>query len=261
MPQNEHIRTHHKLYGRSTKFDTIIKKKNNHRTHIVHGTGRKLIGLRGKKRAKERRTEANDVQRNNSMGQKPTIHTKVNECVSPNPLPVYLLEREQSTNQVKPMNNQIEMTKNETLSRYDARLSKARPIPESEMFKVQNSGKRGKKNWKRVITKVTFMHETLTNKPPKFERLLRPMGLRMTVANVTHPGLKTSHVLEILTVRSNPNGHMFTRLGVITKGTVIEVDISNLGLVAPLNKVICGKYAQVTNNPENDGTINAILMI
>ncbi len=54
---------------------------------------------------------------------------------------------------------------------------------------------------------------------------------------------------------------MFTTLGVITKGTIIEVNVSELGLVTPGGKVVWGKYAQVTNNPENDGCINAVLLV
>ena len=38
---------------------------------------------------------------------------------------------------------------------------------------------------------------------------------------------------------------MFTTLGVITKGTIIEVNVSELGLVTPGGKVVWGKYAQV----------------
>ena len=54
---------------------------------------------------------------------------------------------------------------------------------------------------------------------------------------------------------------MYTSLGVITKGTIIEVNVSELGLVTQGGKVVWGKYAQVTNNPENDGCINAILLV
>jgi hypothetical protein len=52
---------------------------------------------------------------------------------------------------------------------------------------------------------------------------------------------------------------MYTSLGVLTKGTVIEVNVSELGMVTAGGKVVFGKYAQVTNNPENDGCINAVL--
>lgn len=40
-----------------------------------------------------------------------------------------------------------------------------------------------------------------------------------------------------------------------------QVNVSDLGLVTPAGKVIWGKYAQVTNNPENDGCINAVLLV
>jgi len=58
------------------------------------------------------------------------------------------------------------------------------------MFKVLKSGKRQKKSWKRMITKVTFVGAGFTRKPPKYERFIRPTGLRMTKAHVTHPELK-----------------------------------------------------------------------
>ena len=50
-----------------------------------------------------------------------------------------------------------------------------------------------------------------------------------------------------------------TQLGVLTKGTVTEVNVSELGMVTSGGKVVFGKYAQITNNPENDGCINAVL--
>merc|ERR1712048_1444497 len=127
------------------------------------------------------------------------------------------------------------------------------PIPtvraqsEAEVFKVLKSGKTKRKGWKRMVTKVTFVGDNFTRKPPKFERFIRPMGLRMNKAHVTHPELKATFCL--------PN------IGVITKGTVLEVNISELGLVTSGGKVVWGKYAQVTNNPENDGCINAVLLV
>ena len=42
---------------------------------------------------------------------------------------------------------------------------------------------------------------------------------------------------------------LYTSLGVITKGTVIEVNCSDLGLVTPSGKVVWGKYAQVRAAP------------
>ena len=80
-------------------------------------------------------------------------------------------------------------------------------------------------------------------------------------AHVTHPELKTTFYLPIIGVKKNPQSRMFTTLGVMTKGTVVEVNTSELGLVTPGGKVVWGKYAQVTNNPENDGVVNALLLV
>lgn len=60
------------------------------------------------------------------------------------------------------------------------------------------------KAWKRKIDKVTFVGENFTRKPPKYERFIRPTGLRFKKANVTHPELKTTFQLAILGVKQNP---------------------------------------------------------
>jgi ribosome biogenesis protein NSA2 len=134
-------------------------------------------------------------------------------------------------------------------------------MTEAEMFGIVKSGKRRRKQWKRVINKVSFVGDNFTRKPPKFERFIRPMGLRFKKANVTHPELKTTFQLAILGVKRNPQSSLYTGLGIITKGTIIEVNVSELGLVTQSGKVVWGKYAQVTNNPENDGCINALLLV
>lgn len=134
-------------------------------------------------------------------------------------------------------------------------------MDEADVFKVVKSGKRKKKQWKRLVTKATFVGEGFTRKPPKYERFIRPMALRYTKAHVTHPTLATTFYLDILGVKKNPSGSSYTQLGVITKGTIIEVNVSELGLVTQGGKVIWGKYAQVTNHPENDGCINAVLLV
>jgi ribosomal protein S8E len=145
---------------------------------------------------------------------------------------------------------------------------------------------------------VTFVPPGFTRKPPKYERFIRPTGLRMKKAHVTHPELKATFQLEIIGVKKNPNGQAYTGLGVITKGkaagqeaarrvswrrccsrrhsatrccskppynawcclcgrhmhplsspcplpgTIVEVNVSELGLVTPGGKVVWGKYAQ-----------------
>ena len=55
----------------------------------------------------------------------------------------------------------------------------------------------------------------------------------MTVAQATFQ-------LEILGVKKNPQSTVYTSLGVITKGTVLEVNVSELGLVTKTGKVVWG---------------------
>lgn len=161
----------------------------------------------------------------------------------------------------KVLSNTVKQKRKEKAGKWEVPLPKVRPVAEDEMFKVLRSGKRQKKEWKRMVTKVTFVPPGFTRKPPKYERFIRPTGLRMSKAHVTHPELKATFQLEIIGVKKNPNGHAYSSLGVITKGTIIEVNVSELGLVTPGGKVVWGKYAQVTNNPENDGCINAVLLV
>ncbi|KAI0798719.1 ribosomal protein S8e/ribosomal biogenesis NSA2, partial [Irpex lacteus] len=112
---------------------------------------------------------------------------------------------------------------------------------EDEMFKVMRTGKSKKKAWKRMVTKATFVGEGFTRKPP--------MALRYKKANVTHPDLKATFQLQILGVKKNPQ----------SRCTLSLVNVSELGMVTAGGKVVFGKYAQITNNPENDGCINAVL--
>ena len=66
--------------------------------------------------------------------------------------------------------------------------------------------------------------------PCRYERFIRPTGLRFKKAHVTHPELQATFHLDILGVKKNPSSAMYTQLGVITKGTVIEV-----GSAAPVS--------------------------
>lgn len=109
-----------------------------------------------------------------------------------------------------------------------------------------------------LLSQVTFVGDNFTRKAPKYERFIRPAALRFKKANVTHPELATTFHLEIIGVKKNPSSQLYTQvragqrgglpavpatsplppqLGVITKGTVIEVNVSELGLVTTSGKV------------------------
>ena len=119
----------------------------------------------------------------------------------------------------------------EKAGKWKVPIEKVKAMSEDEMFKIMKSGKRRKKAWKRVVNKVSFVGDNFVRKPPKFERFIRPSGLRFKKAHITHPELKTTFMVDILGVKKNPQSAMYTSLGIITKGTIIEVNVSELGLV------------------------------
>jgi len=180
--------------------------------------------------------------------------------VSDGAVPAYLLDRE-TVSRAKILSNTVKQKRKEKAGKWTVPIPKVRPVADSEMFKQMQSGKRKHKNWKRMITKVTFVGDSFTRKAPKYERFIRPTGLRFKKAHITHPELKTTFFLDILGVKKNPSSALFTNLGVITKGTILEVNVSELGLVTQSGKVVWGKYAQVTNDPELDGCINGVLLV
>ena len=175
-------------------------------------------------------------------------------------VPAYLLDRE-GVSRAKVLSNTVKQKRKEKAGKWAVPVPKVAAVSDAEMFKVLRTGKRKDKAWKRMVTKATFVGDSFTRKPAKFERFIRPTGLRFKKAHVTHPELQTTFCLNILGVKKNPSSALYTQLGVITKGTVIEVNVSELGLVTTNGKVVWGKYAQVTNNPELDGCINAILLV
>ena len=155
----------------------------------------------------------------------------------------------------------VKQQRKEKAGKWSVPLPKVKGIAEDEIFKVIKTGKKNSKQWKRMITKPTFVGEGFTRKPPKYERFIRPMGLRMKKAHVTHPELNATFCLPIISVKKNPQSPTYTQLGVLTKGTIIEVNVSELGMVTSGGKVVWGKYAQITNNPDLDGCVNAVLLV
>jgi len=259
MPQNEHIELHRKRHGYRLNDLEKKRKKEGRAAHDRSKKAKKMIGLKAKLYNKERRKEKIEMKKKILMHEKRDTKQKGEEATE-GPVPHYLLDRE-TQQRAKVLSNMVKQKRKEKAGKWDVPLPKVRAQAEAEVFKMVASGKRKKKNWKRMVTKVCHVPEDFTRKMPKYERFIRPMALRFKKAHVTHPELKATFCLPIIGVKKNPSSPMFTSLGVITKGTVIEVNISELGLVTQGGKVVWGKYAQVTNNPENDGCINSVLLV
>jgi len=260
MPQNEHIELHQKRYGHRLDYHERKRKKEARKPHEMAEKAKKLRGLKAKMYNRQRYCEKIQMKKTMKMHEEKKSKKKNDETTPEGALPPYLLDRE-GQSRAKVLSNMIKQKRKEKAGKWDVPLPKVKAVSDLEAFRAIKTGKRKKKSWKRMVTKVCFVGEGFTRKPPKFERFIRPMGLRFKTAHVTHPELKATFNLPMIGVKKNPSSPMYTSLGVITKGTIIEVNISELGLVTQSGKVVWGKYAQVTNHPENDGCINAVLLV
>eukprot|EP01056_Protomagalhaensia_sp_Gyna25_P002370 Protomagalhaensia_sp_Gyna_25__2369@NODE_2308_length_1157_cov_207_388193_g620_i2_p1_GENE_NODE_2308_length_1157_cov_207_388193_g620_i2NODE_2308_length_1157_cov_207_388193_g620_i2_p1_ORF_typecomplete_len259_score77_65Ribosomal_S8e/PF01201_22/2_4e46Taqexonuc/PF09281_10/0_016DUF3746/PF12562_8/2_1e03DUF3746/PF12562_8/0_26_NODE_2308_length_1157_cov_207_388193_g620_i22811057 len=257
MPQNEYIDLHIKRFGRQLDHEERQRKKEARAPKLLSKKAQKLRGIKAKLFSRQRFVEKIEAKK------KIRAH-EVKEAETPAPkpegaLPTYLLDR-QNVNRTKVLTNMLKQKRKEKAGKWQVPIPKVKALTEAEMFKIVRSGKRKKKAWKRVVNKICFVGDDFTRKPPKLERYIRPTSLRFKKANVTHPELKATFLLDIVSVKKNPQSPLYTSLGAITKGTVIEVNVSDLGLVTQTGKVVWAKYAQVTNKPELDGCINAILL-
>jgi len=260
MPQGDYIELHRKRHGYRLDHFEKLRKKEARKVHEHSRFAQNVSGIRAKLFHQRRHAEKIQMKKTLKMHEERDNKHSQGDIVKDGAIPAYLLDR-QNVSRAKILSNMIKQKRQEKAGKWEVPLPKVKPISEDEMFRVIKTGKRKKKEWKRMVTKVTYVGEDFTRKPPKYERFIRPMALRFKKANVTHPELKTTLALKILGVKKNPQSPMYTQLGVITKGTVIEVNVSELGLVSQTGKIIWGKYAQVTNNPENDGCINAVLLV
>lgn len=237
-----------------------MRKREARQVHKISQQAQSFIGLRAKMLNKKRYSEKAEMKRQMKMHDEKTSTKKDKETIKTGAIPSFLLDREE-VNRAKVLSNTVKEKRKEKAGKYDVPIPKVKAIPEAEIFKVLTTGKKKQKTWKRMITKATFVGEGFTRKPAKYERFIRPRALRQTKAHVTHPELKCTFHLDIIGVKKNPQSPFYTQLGVLTKGTIIEVNVSELGMVTQNGKVVWGKYAQITNHPENDGVVNAVLLV
>lgn len=93
--------------------------------------------------------------------------------------------------------------------KWEVPLPKVRAQGETEVLKVIKTGKRQKKAWKRMVTKVCFVGDGFTRKPPKYERFIRPMVRRKTLSVIFSPlNRRMTSGLNFL-ARCSPSGFAF----------------------------------------------------
>jgi len=261
MAQGDYIELHQKRQGKRFDHAERERKKEARSGHKQSAIAKKVRGIKAKQLNKKRYAEKAEMKKTiKAHEERLNKHKAAEAPADKDAVPAYLLDRE-GMSHAKVLSNSIKQKRKEKAGKWAVPIPKVAPVSEDEVFKVIKSGKRKKKQWKRMVNKVSFVGESFTRKPPKFERFVRPAALRFKKAHVTHPELKATFQLDLIGVKKNPQSPLYTSLGVITKGTIIEVNCADLGLVTPSGKVVWGKYAQVTNNPENDGCINAVLLV
>ncbi|KAI5170643.1 ribosome biogenesis protein NSA2 [Nematocida sp. LUAm3] len=259
MSQHDYVERAIKESGRREDF--LIRKEKHmlREPKRLSKLSRELIGKKAMIFHEKRRKEKIQLKKEKLHAERK--EKKVSEeVIAEGALPSYLLDREKKA-AIQAITTQLKEQRQNKAGKYNVPVPAVRGVSETEAFKVMKSGKRKNKEWKRVVTKPCFVGDNFTRKPPKFERFIRPTGLRMKTANITHPEMKSTFLLPIMGVKQNPNSHLMTTLGLLTKGTIIEVNTSALGMVSESGRIIWGKYAQITNNPENDGCVNGILLV
>ncbi|KAI0022319.1 ribosomal protein S8e [Xylariomycetidae sp. FL0641] len=260
MPQNEYMERHAKIHGRRLDHEERMRKREAREGHKASEKAQNLRGLRAKLHQQQRHKEKIQMRKQLKALEEKNVESAGDRDPG-TPLPNYLLDRSNPT-QAKSLSSAIKNRRSEKSARFAVPLPQVRGISEEEMFKVVKTGKKtAKKSWKRMVTKPTFVGPDFTRRPVKYERFIRPMGLRYKKANVTHPELGVTIQLPIISVKKNPQQQLYTQLGVLSKGTILEVNVSELGLTTAGGKIAWGRYAQVTNNPENDGCVNAVLLV
>ena len=247
-----------KRYG--TRFDAEERKRKKEARHhrVISRKAKTTRGIKAKIFNEKRRKEKIQLQKliRSQEEMKKTKEVKQNDS---QPLPAYLLDRK-DTIRSRVLAAAAKQRSAQRASKYSLPIEKVQPQTEADIFRVLKTGKRRSKEWKRLVTQPVFIPPNYTRKNPKLERFIRPAALRYNQANVTHPELGVTVKLDILSVKKNPSGNLMTGLGVLSKGTVIEVNTAGLGAVTESGKIVWGKYAQITNNVERDGCVNAILL-
>lgn len=260
MPQNEFMELWRKRFGKRYDEEERLEKFKAKEGRRIAKQAKTLRGQKAKIFAKERYQQKAEMKKTINTFEKSKAADKKKSNIGDEPIPVYLMDQT-NTRTADVLSNSLKQKRKQRAGKWDVPLPQVRPIPEDEMLRVLKTGKTKRKKWKRLVNKVTFVGEDFTRKPPKLERYVRPVALRWKKANVTHPQLGQTFLCPIISVKKNPNGSTYTGLGVITKGTIIEVNVTKMGLVTPNGRIVWAKYAQVTNTPENEGCINSLLLV
>lgn len=125
-----------------------------------------MTGIKAKLFNKKRYAEKAEMKKTISMHEERNNKHENADVLPPGAIPSYLMDR-QNLSRAKVLSNSIKQKRKEKAGKWSVPIPKVRPIADDEMFKVIRSGKRKQNMYKRMVTKVTFVGDTFTRKPPK----------------------------------------------------------------------------------------------
>lgn len=166
-----------KTHGRRLDHEERVRKREAREGHKASKDAQNLRGLRAKLHQAKRHKEKIQMRKQIKAHEERNVKSAA-ENDPKTPLPNYLLDRSNPTS-AKALSSAVKNKRAEKAAKFAVPLPKVRGISEEEMFKVVNTGKKThKKSWKRMVTKPTFVGPDFTRRPVKYERFIRPMGLR-----------------------------------------------------------------------------------
>jgi ribosome biogenesis protein NSA2 len=192
-----------KRFGERFDAEERRRKKEARAVHEVAKKSQELTGIKAKIHAKQQYKEKAKMKKAIKAHEEKDATASTPKTKEEGAIPAYLLDRNE-VNRTKVLSNMIKQKRKEKAGKWKVPVEKVKAMSEDEMFKILRSGKRKQRAWKRLINKVTFVSKDFVRKPPKYERFIRPTGLRFKKAHVTHPELKTTFNLDILGVKKNP---------------------------------------------------------
>uniref|UniRef100_A0A2K5JFX4 Ribosome biogenesis protein NSA2 homolog n=1 Tax=Colobus angolensis palliatus TaxID=336983 RepID=A0A2K5JFX4_COLAP len=148
MPQNEYIELHRKRYGYRLDYHEKKRKKESREAHERSKKAKTMIGLKAKLYHKHRHAEKIQTKKMIKMHEKRNTEQKNDEKTPQGAVPAYLIKRKRK----------------EKAGKWEVPLPKVHAQGETEVLK-------------RMVTKVCFVGDGFTRKPPKYKRFIRAIGL------------------------------------------------------------------------------------
>ncbi|KAF2289619.1 hypothetical protein GH714_037545 [Hevea brasiliensis] len=131
-PQGDYIELHRKRHGYRLDHFERKRKKEAREVHKRSERAQKALGIKGKMIAKKNYAEKALMKKTLAMHDESTSRRKVDDEVHEGAIPVYLLDRENTT-RAKIMSNTIKQKRKEKAGKWEVPLPKVRPVAEDEI--------------------------------------------------------------------------------------------------------------------------------